>query len=71
MKAEIRHGPTRDGSREGRGLPTSRSTDENSEDLKHREDEANRLRKGRDEMYDWYTEAFDSYKEELKRGTRI
>lgn len=72
MKAEIRHGPTRDSSLEGRGLPTSRSEDEESsglkEGFKRHEDEVSRLRKGRDEMCDWYTEACDSYKEELEEA---
>ena len=72
MKAEMRHGPTRDDSRDGRGLLTSRSKEEDhsrlKEDIKHQESGVHRLRKERDEVYDWYTEAFDSYGEEPKEA---
>ena len=55
-------------SRDGRGLLTARSDEENQsrlkEDLKHQESEVN-LRRDRDEMHDWYLEALNSYEEEL------
>ena len=69
MKAEMRHGTTRSDSRDGRGLLTTRSDEENhsplKEDIKHQESEVQRLRKERDEMYDWYIEAFNSCEGEL------
>ena len=36
------------------------------EDLKHEENEADRLRNACDEAYDWYLEAFNCYEEGLK-----
>ena len=76
MKAEteMRHGPMRDDSRDGRGLPTSRSDEEDhsclKEDIKHQESEVHRLRRERDEVYDWYwhTEDFNSYGEEFEEA---
>ena len=71
MKAEMRHGPTRSDSRDGRGLLTSRSDENHSrlkEDIKNQESEVHRLRRERDEVHDWYTEAFNSYGEELKEA---
>ena len=75
MKAEMRHGTMKDESRDGRGLPTIRFSEESQsrlkEDLKHHESEADRLRKERDEVFDWYLEAFDSYEEELKEMQEV
>lgn len=75
MKAKLRHGQTytdrgRDGGHGGRGIPTYRPDDEEGtrlrEDVKYYEGEAHRLRNDRDEMYEWYEEAFASYTEEYE-----
>ena len=77
MKAEMHHGYTRDEHREGQGRPATRLDEETqsrleeAEDLRHEENEVSRLRKARDEAYNWYLEAFECYEEGVEEKKEI
>ena len=67
MKAKIHHRFAKEEKREGRGLHTTRSMEEEQSrlknDLRHEENEVDRLRRARDETYEWYLDACQCYEE--------
>ena len=71
----MHHGFPKDEKREERGLHATRSNEAEmsrpKENLTHEENEAERLRRARDETYEWYLDAYNYYEEGIEEKEAV